>query len=418
MDVSIVLVTSPFGSMPNTAIINYVIRSFDLIDGLENAPIKIIFDGCKVCSEDRFKKGRITAASMLLYDQYYENLKEEWKEYPNIELIRSPDHIGFAYCVKLGLERCTTTYALIAQHDRCFTLPFQHLHLLIESMEKYEYIRYIGFPTSKNITHDRVISCTYHLTCLNYNPTLKHTLIENYLYLQPLIFWFDSQHLCHRERYLKIYTPYKTLPTEYHEIFGLKAIKDMFLKQGDFIEDKFGQQQRNFFIYLKEKNYSNELIIKLFQWFGSYLCWMDHQVSFEETLQHELTAATTKIMVRHLHGRGFSLDRLKENVKLLGVNRIKNKSYVQIFQMGMNELADDENNNEEDDLGIKKDEVVVPLEKKLKSVEEDIDIGDLLFQQSEEDNDVDKKLYAEEEKDKKDIINNEHLNSTTNNVTI
>eukprot|EP00599_Poterioochromonas_sp_BG-1_P001281 CAMPEP_0173138806 /NCGR_PEP_ID=MMETSP1105-20130129/3900_1 /TAXON_ID=2985 /ORGANISM="Ochromonas sp., Strain BG-1" /LENGTH=157 /DNA_ID=CAMNT_0014051453 /DNA_START=669 /DNA_END=1141 /DNA_ORIENTATION=- len=121
-------------------------------------------------------------------------------------------------------------------------------------------------------------------------------------------------------------------------------------------------------------------------------------------------------MVRHLHGRGFSLDRLKENVKLLGVNRIKNKSYVQIFQMGMNELADDENNNEEDDLGIKKDEVVVPLEKKLKSVEEDIDIGDLLFQQSEEDNDVDKKLYAEEEKDKKDIINNEHLNSTANNV--
>ncbi len=47
-------------------------------------------------------------------------------------------------------------------------------------------------------------------------------------------------------------------------------------------------------------------------------------------------------------------------------------------------------------------------------------MGGLLFQQTEEeDKDVDKNLYREEENDKKDIINNnEHLNLTTNKVTI
>ena len=52
---------------------------------------------------------------------------------------------------------------------------------------------------------------------------------------------------------------------------GLPNIGKMLLKRGDFIEDKFGQVQRDL---LYEKGQVNEeLLCKLFQWYGSYLCW-------------------------------------------------------------------------------------------------------------------------------------------------
>jgi hypothetical protein len=331
MDVSIILVTSPSASIPSTSITNYVIKSFGLLDGLEGVPIKIVFDGFKLASENRYKKGRITEQSKNLYDKYFQNLQIDWKEHPNVELIRAPEHLGFAHCVKLGLEACTTTFALITQHDRCFLQSFAYLQQLLTAMEEDESIRYIGFPTSKNYTHDRLITSSYQLSCLNYNPIIKREIIPNYLYLQPLIFWFDSQHLCHIERYLRIFLPFKTFPQEFRDIFGSKPLEDMCLRKGDFIEDKFGQQQRNLFIMAKEKKCSDDVIIRLFQWYGSYLCWIDENVSYDENLQHELSPSNPiNIMVRHLHGREFNVERFLEYVKAHGIERM-NPNYIEVL---------------------------------------------------------------------------------------
>ena len=52
---------------------------------------------------------------------------------------------------------------------------------------------------------------------------------------------------------------------------GLPNIGKMLLKRGDFIEDKFGQVQRDL---LYEKGQVGESTVgQLFQWYGSYLCW-------------------------------------------------------------------------------------------------------------------------------------------------
>jgi hypothetical protein len=329
-NISIVVVTSPFGSMPSTSIINYVLKSCDLVDGLQNAPVKIVFDGFKLGNEDRWKKGRITEESKSRYDQYYDNLARDMRDSPHVELIRSPEHLGFAMSVKLGLEHCTTKYALIAQHDRCFCTPFNDLHLLLDMFEKYEYIRYIGFPTSNNVTHDRVLTSGYKLTCLNYNTDIKFQLGPS-LFLQPLIFWFDSQHLCHVERYLNIYKPYKTLPVHLREVVGLKAVKDMFLKPGDFIEDRFGQVQRNLFATLRENNCPDAIIVELFRWYGSYLCWITDEPFYDETQQSELCKPRTQPMVKHLHGREFNYEKLLMWMNKLGPEKIRSKRYLEIF---------------------------------------------------------------------------------------
>ena len=87
-----------------------------------------------------------------------------------------------------GLELCTTEYALIAQHDRNFRIPFPYTGTLLDAMDQHQGIRYIGFPTNANINHDILIKTQYNLDVLNTNYSYN-LLPSASLRLQPLIFW-------------------------------------------------------------------------------------------------------------------------------------------------------------------------------------------------------------------------------------
>lgn len=100
---------------------------------------------------------------------------------------------------------------------------------------------------------------------------------------------FDSNHLCHVERYLNIFRPYKTVPPELKALLGNKRVKELLLRQGDFIEDRWGQMQRKILtdIIPSEVNINSAhrgkdidcvpcympFLVKTLQWFGSYLVW-------------------------------------------------------------------------------------------------------------------------------------------------
>lgn len=327
LDLTVVLVTSPFTSMPSLSIIDYVIQSFALIEGLEQCPVKIVMDGYKVTDEIRTKKGRITSEAEVLYQQYYEALQDKYRS-PQYEIIRCTQHLGFAHAVKIGLEACTTTYGLIAQHDRYFCHAFHRLKDLLDMMATHEDIRYIGFPTAANITHDYLLHFNYKVGCLNQSD-MKYNLGQN-LYLQPCIFWFDSQHLCHVNRYLNIYKPYKTFSRELFDMVGLKHIKDMFLRPGDFIEDRFGQIQRNLFIQFVEENRSEDVIRQLFRWYGSYLCW-DSSNEHPHDVSLDSHKTKTKMMVSHLNGRGLDVQHMESLASQLGRDKIKSKRFLMLF---------------------------------------------------------------------------------------
>lgn len=327
LNLSIIIVTSPYVNMPSTVMIDKVIESFQFIDGLEGLPVIIVMDGYKISEEVRTKKGRITSEMVELYENYYEALKLKYPN-PQYTIIRSNQHNGFALCVKIGLEACSTKYALIAQHDRAFVKSFHRIKELLNSMETYEHIRYIGFPTANTITHDRVLAAPYNLDCLN-QPIVKYSLGNN-LYLQPLIFWFDTQHLCHVSRYLKIYQPYKSVPREYFDKIGLKNIKDMFLRPGDFIEDRFGQIQRNLLIEFSEK-YSSEDVINLFKWYGSYLCFPVEVEYDPYDIKHAQLGSSVDVMVSHLHGRQTDVQKVEEYAKVFGSDKIKNRRYFSLI---------------------------------------------------------------------------------------
>ena len=240
---SFIVVTSPSPSNPSLELIDATIGSFQYMEGTENCDVIIMMDGYKISKENRMKKGKITRQSEQMYHQYYEALVAKYALLPRYRIVRCSEHNGYGYVVKYALENhCTTKYAIIAQHDRIFKRRFHRLHELVVAMESNKHIRYIGFPTSGNINHDKMLSTLYNLRCLN-RLGVKLSLGDG-LYLQPIVFWFDSQHLCHVERYLQIFYPIRNMPVHLRTIIGMQLLKGMRLRRGDFIEDRFGQMQR------------------------------------------------------------------------------------------------------------------------------------------------------------------------------
>ena len=72
---------------------------------------------------------------------------------------------------------------------------------------------------------------------------------------------------------------------------GEVGLKNMVLREGDFIEDRFGQGQRNSLVAMSSisKIKTKELVT----WFGSYLIWPRNASLTEDQ----------RIMVKHLRGR-------------------------------------------------------------------------------------------------------------------
>lgn len=151
-------------------------------------------------------------------------------------MVALESHHGFAMAVRVGLEMCSTEYCLVLQHDRSFCRPVLGLEKALEAMEEDRSIRYLGFNTFKSARHDRVLEERYGL--LDALSGLAKR-VDRDLSLFPLIFWYDSNHIAHVQRYLEIFQPFKYAPQVVRDHFqGLTGVKRMLLRNGDFIEDR------------------------------------------------------------------------------------------------------------------------------------------------------------------------------------
>ena len=207
---SIVIVSSPAPCHPSTELIDYVIQSLNFMKETNECDIFIVLDGYKISDSDaHVKQGRVTADRGAAYEEYIVNLRAKYEGDPSAgirkyHLICSPEHIGFAMCVKLGLEMVSTKYCLILQHDRIFVSPFNHICSCVDVFEQHSHVRYIGFPSSCNKNHESTMLYRYDISPLvytfneNINPMIHlflpvpesdSQLTQERIRLQPLMFW-------------------------------------------------------------------------------------------------------------------------------------------------------------------------------------------------------------------------------------
>lgn len=329
-NISYIFISSPAPSNPTIDMIKLSINSlyklspFDTIedyDILKLNNIIIMLDGYILINEDiqqqvKLKQGRISKSMEDKYNEFEINLRNYYKSYNNIEIIRLNKHYGFGLAVKEGLLRCKTKYAFICQHDRIFIKEFKYTYNLIKIFEKYSHIRYMGFATSSSKTHADILHSKYNLSFLNNNKVdLDINDNEYNIYLQPLIFWFDSQHVCNVKRYLEIYKPYLNMPNELKDLFtslndSTISYKDAYIREGDFIEDRFGQMQRRLLSNLKLNDISDEIIYNSFLWYGSYLIYSINKNNTTEIYtDNKNILFSSNVYVNHLRGRLRSQDK-------------------------------------------------------------------------------------------------------------
>jgi hypothetical protein len=223
--VSIVIVTSPTASNPNTEMIDRcmagVTRSFP---GLKNCQIVIACDGVQVVESLSNQKaktkrifGKCTKETFDRYELFCQALEaREW-----LKIDRQTEWKGFALTLRSALKQVTTPLVMVLPHD--YELSPSALgridvrHLLHEMLASTD-INYIGLPNPRSSTIK-----ARHAEALKDLQTRSITRGNFDITLEPLAMWKENPHFAKMESY-------QTIVFSRH------------YKRGQFIEDTLGQE--------------------------------------------------------------------------------------------------------------------------------------------------------------------------------
>jgi hypothetical protein len=207
-DFSTIIISSPARSHPSSTLVDEVIASVEqFVEGAVSSPIILVCDGyreSRQSGQSQTKRGKVDTDLACKYHEYMTTVEAKYRNrQAGFTLLRLDTHYGFAFAVKAGLELATTEYCMILQHDRAFCPTSSPLTLkpIIDTMMTHSQIRYVGFPTSTNVTHDRLLKSKYKLD-LRETCSIPLPAPSSSYFLCPLVFWFDSNHFAHRRRYL------------------------------------------------------------------------------------------------------------------------------------------------------------------------------------------------------------------------
>jgi hypothetical protein len=192
------------------------VRSFSLVNGLQNCPKIIVCDGYKVTSSKaHYKKSKITAEDEARYKGFIAALidsvnppaKADRASPPDLEYHTFPsnghdgslphntlilplrERSGFAQAVRAGLEHVKTTFVMVVQHDQQFIRGF-NLYTALTTMSLHpDKVKYLGLPSKSTTKYaSKVLS--------KFGVVVEHTEEFNNVRLLPLIFFYDKPHIC------------------------------------------------------------------------------------------------------------------------------------------------------------------------------------------------------------------------------
>jgi hypothetical protein len=224
--ITIVIVTSPTASNPNTEMIDRcmagVIRSFP---ELNSCRIVIACDGVQVVdsvSKNQKAKtkrifGKCTKESFNRYEQYCQALEaREW-----LKVDRQTEWKGFALTLRSALKQVTTPLVMVLPHDYELSpraLARIDVRDLLHEMVASTGINYIGLPNPRSSTIK-----SRHAEALRDLQTRRITGRNSEISLEPLAMWKENPHFAKMEAY-------QTIVFSRH------------YKRGQFIEDTLGQE--------------------------------------------------------------------------------------------------------------------------------------------------------------------------------
>lgn len=271
---TVIIQTSPLPSHPSTALLEALFRSFDRVDGLKEANIIILADGCDdECEEEssrtsnrcddqiatkkaNFKHGAAPLDTRMKYKQHLHLLREKVnsKQDPfvpsnngSIQLIELHHRHGSARAIAAAFNilSISTPYVMIGQHDNFFVRDVSYLRQLLQYMEKpdtYSWLQCVHFPSTATLNYVQKVKRRYDLDisriCVDCEDVQKSSK------LVPLVFWYGRTNLGRTSYYEQILKMFPKLKVSDHleELLGTQQLDELNKIKGrndvDF-EDEF-----------------------------------------------------------------------------------------------------------------------------------------------------------------------------------
>jgi len=245
--------TSPVPANPSLEMILAVIESFKFVPGLAECPLLVTCDGPgRISKEVRPKRGLLTAEMCGRYEAFVARLQ---LALGSGRVLVLPEREGFGRAVRAALERVTTPYVLICQHDNIFVRPID-LRNVVRIMEANpERLKCVHFVSPK-ATFDnagdhadlrsiedrlgRVAGGATKFTVgaaaaaeaeeaggVGQEEACRKINEDETMLFWPMPSWLERNHVCATAHYRDL-------------VFGAETR----LKPGQFIEETFGQQMR------------------------------------------------------------------------------------------------------------------------------------------------------------------------------
>lgn len=275
---TVIITTSPTPSAPSTELLDTILASFrkhcPLL--LECNVVVVLDTYDRIASENRLKKGSVTAEGAQNFPAYKDNVKRlVLKEFAGIEssenvsliekdveaeygspcvstnftalrirrtedrrvvFIEPSERLGFGLAVRSALRLVETPYVWVQQHDwdLIVSIPIETIvEVMVESDSSEEApVKYVCLPSPRMLgyadsEHVKPFAGLRESTAALRRdfrvPSGSHAIP-----LTPLFFWHDKTHIASTEHYLRRVFPSRLAMT-----------------RGAFIEDHIGQRARN-----------------------------------------------------------------------------------------------------------------------------------------------------------------------------
>jgi hypothetical protein len=252
---TVIVTTSPTGSNPCTRLIQEVLASLGLVEGLSDCRKIVVCDGFLCAAKRNVKKGRIVQEDVAAYTQYKANLgnliESHHPAFAHTQLLQLETRHGFAFTLRRALALVETRFVLVVQHDRIVTRPFD-LRRALSAFDEIASCKYICFQTRQTVggAHQARVRSRANGSRVKFPPPLllqadsSSTTTTTTLptpSIAPLAFWYDSTHVAEVAHYRE-FVFQETMRRE-------RGITDVDgpgtgvrLKLGDFVEDTVGHQ--------------------------------------------------------------------------------------------------------------------------------------------------------------------------------
>jgi len=264
---TVLIQTSPLPSHPSTALLEALFRSFDRVDGLKEARIIVLADGCE-CEEEsssteNFKHGTVSSETRANYKQHLQLLQEkiDSRQAPyqplkngTIQLVKFPYRHGSARAIAAAFNMqpsiISTPYILIGQHDNFFVRDVAYLASLLRYMEEESWLQCVHFPSTATLNYVTKVKRRYQLDisklCVGYNG-------GSFI---PLVFWYGRTHLARSSYYTDFILrqcPDLQVSDHLEELFGtvqLKELNKIKKRSDDEFEDEFRRVHKKYANYV------------------------------------------------------------------------------------------------------------------------------------------------------------------------